>query len=412
MSHETRDSISPRSFNRPSISLSSFPVVITSKPTLLSSSKQNDHEEPTSKKFVLRDNLYDYQDPWNAIGVILGLENGEHKSMADGDPQEALGRLPAEILDHPDAPDDEAASVHSQHSSNTLSSNYSHGSSTANHTHHTTSDHSTDDARQSLLPSLPLTPARPTVHNAHVEELPINTSDSPHELKEPKCETIPELDSTTIDPEPFGRSTHHSNPTTPLSSPNIIGIKPFFSVDDFDNQSNMRAEQIRTPSPMAPRPPSSRGPKFEKFPSRLNVEHRAAHHSRKEIGMPFTPTSRDFKFQPPRSALKLKRLTSCSPSSPSSPDHQVSREAGWSAEVVQHKPDISRYFDNAGAEYPDAREGTDVEITHTLVGKQFVEDAFMEEKTEADVPSPRKPEKFFGDLCLFSDDIDEPESDD
>ncbi|KAJ6570087.1 hypothetical protein DFH09DRAFT_1465265, partial [Mycena vulgaris] len=399
-SPEISHTLTPRSFNHPSVSLSFLPASMVCGPPI-QLSPRNDQGEPNATTFTLRANLYDYQNPWSAIGVILGLEEERPTAPA---PQEPPGHLPAEIFDHPD----DAASFHSQLFSDT-SSTFSRGSKSA---HHDGSNLFTDDGSHSPVP---LTPARPAsrthsddTHNEPTEEFPIAGPQDPQ-----RC-TTPELNDT----EPLADSIYASSPTTPLS---LDKTNPSCSLDDFHDERGTPAAHIRTPSPvdlhLMERPVPSllfgdvpRVPKFDKFPLAVDVKRDATHISA------FKPihTPRAFKFPPPRPSPSLKSSTSRSPPSRLEAERH---EAVSPAEVHdQRGPDdlcTERPVEDA-----DVCVEPEVDLPHVLCAAQALEEEVCIEQAaedaEADVPVPStcQPEKFFGDLCLFSDDMADPDSDD
>ncbi|KAJ7880992.1 hypothetical protein B0H14DRAFT_3434118 [Mycena olivaceomarginata] len=97
--------------NLPPVSLSSHSAGFTHASFHTSPYDQDDRGAPNATcKMVLRNSLYDYQDPWGAIGVILGLEEGQ-VDMGDAKFPETFEDPMAEIhLDRPQSPEDGTAS--------------------------------------------------------------------------------------------------------------------------------------------------------------------------------------------------------------------------------------------------------------------------------------------------------------
>ncbi|KAJ6608669.1 hypothetical protein B0H10DRAFT_2194239, partial [Mycena sp. CBHHK59/15] len=89
----------PRSPTHSSFSISSHPTAGKDKPL--------QREVPRCKNFLLHDNLYDYQDPWNAIGVILGLEDDGHENHS----AQAIERFAIGSFDQSDPSDDSSTSL-------------------------------------------------------------------------------------------------------------------------------------------------------------------------------------------------------------------------------------------------------------------------------------------------------------
>ncbi|KAJ7690143.1 hypothetical protein B0H17DRAFT_1201930 [Mycena rosella] len=378
----------PRPFNHPSISLSSFSPGIAYNPKRSSPPKRDEHE---SKKFVLRDNLYDYQDPWNAIGVILGLEDGQDGSMSDENPDEILDR-----------PDDKAASVHPQHSSDT---NRSHGSST--HDHDLTT-----------LLTIPANLSLLLLHVRHCKLIPPNLAPSGP-------------DDTALQ-DPLASSAHYStqfNPTTPLSR---IENKPPFYLDDFDDEDEMLAEQVHTPPrsthhPTEPNPttPLSRvknepSSSFDSVdddkatPEQMHAASSAGLKRSAPIPLHAIPPMPKFaKFPLARDVNRSATRLPTSHAIHSPPSIAPDQVARLDAEVTQSSPEslhTQRPVDDVAVEYPEGAQGAGL-IPHTQAEDQFVGEVSAEEDIEVDVACAPQPETFFGDLCLFSDDVDDPDSD-
>ncbi|KAJ7075142.1 hypothetical protein B0H15DRAFT_956712 [Mycena belliarum] len=398
MNYELTASRSRPSFNQLAISLSSFPAVLSHTSTLTPSFKQENHDRRTPNEFVLRDNLFDYQDPWNAIGVILGLEKEQVHSEELGD-----SCLPELLVDdHPGAPDedvDEDASVQSALFSNTSSSNYSRGSSPINSTTHETFDLFADD----VLSSFPLTPARSTLqapyNDAFTSAITVDARRSPDQ---PTRHFTPNRDGADADLEPLTSLLHYSS-SSPLSP---VETNPRFSPDDCHDRP--AREQTQTPSPVHRLPPSlplrpsdpPPLPKFAKFPSPLETKCRTTH--------TFTPTSRHFKFLP-RLSPKLERPVSLQSANHISPLGIVQLADVDQPPALPHLVSTQRPLENPRVECRDITEVNEA-TSHGRAKEQYLEES--EHGKEGRGTKARQPEKFFGELCLFSDDMDDPESDD
>ncbi|KAJ7116493.1 hypothetical protein C8R44DRAFT_983555 [Mycena epipterygia] len=390
----------PLTFNRPSISLSSHSAGLAYSPSPTRSFKRDDPDPRNAKKIILRDNLYDYQDPWNAIGALLGLE--EHDSMNVAEHQEPLETLPTEIMDNI-----EVASAHSQDSSETSDSNHSSMIQRANH-------NVIDDAAHSLPHSTPA-PASPTSQrDTNVAEFSTNICGSSHE--DFQSDITSGLDDEELEPpESLGILKYYStesNPTTPLRHTKIV---PSFSFRNLQDKGEIPTEAMPTLSPVPMSPVKSllpsplidtdapRLPRFAKFPLPLDQNRRTTNHS----------TYIKNSFAHP----KLEFLTPRPPSSNTPRRDQLeSFEAVKSPEISQCGL-VTSHFEQASGDvqFGDAEVAsrTEVEIPRARVD--------VAENTETEsAPSPppasasdtKQPEKFFGNLCLFSDDIDDPESDD
>ncbi|KAJ7220182.1 hypothetical protein GGX14DRAFT_389551 [Mycena pura] len=115
----------------PIISLSSHSAGFAHDSSQYLISEQNTVREPlpSTKHFFLRDNLYDYEDPWAAIGVILGFEDAQAANMAEAS---FYAQAPADYVPpdsnivHPAPPSDPIPpAVHTENSSGPFSSQYS-----------------------------------------------------------------------------------------------------------------------------------------------------------------------------------------------------------------------------------------------------------------------------------------------
>ncbi|KAJ7236264.1 hypothetical protein B0H12DRAFT_1140511 [Mycena haematopus] len=116
----------PPSRNRPPVSLSSHSAGLahTSFPIPPSEQLKEDHYASNANcKIVLRDSLYDYQDPWSAIGVILGLEE-EQAGIPDAEFPDTSGDVATAVLpDQTKSPQDDTTFGRLQHFDDTSASN-------------------------------------------------------------------------------------------------------------------------------------------------------------------------------------------------------------------------------------------------------------------------------------------------
>jgi hypothetical protein len=435
--------------NQPVVSLSSLSASFAFSP---SPSKQYVDERLVTKDFgMLRDNLYDYQDPWNAIGVILGLEDAGQDARTPNPSPPGHKALEHLFTERSESPDDDAASAHSQHSHDTFSSTHSRRSSIAKPAQRTASNLSIDNASSYLYQSLPLTPVRGSARTS-ASEHPLDISSRPSEFTGIKYFTISGLERTNLHPNPLADSRGYS----PEPNPSILLLQtrpePFSPLDDFQDDE-MPVEQIHTPSPGMVHPLDSpfRGvyPKFEKFPlvpdlmrnakdrpvpltlpartfkgfkipvPKSELEYRASS-SPSSLGpaeqvehlaaAPFVDTSRSLAFPSPKQSPKLEYCASPPPPS-------ISFE---STEQAEHRDDMRSVEENQYTASPytqrplriecsDDVRGADMPIVPPQPAEHFFEEGVVDEHEEE---CTQESEKFFGSLSLFSDDIDEPDSDD
>ncbi|KAJ7163921.1 hypothetical protein C8R43DRAFT_1168728 [Mycena crocata] len=162
---------------------------------------------------------------------------------------------------------------------------------------------------------------------------------------------------------------------------------PASSEDDIRTPARLT---LRTVQMLSSSPPPSRDvvtspppalPKFTKFPSPVDRKLSTTTHNNK-IGV--SPRIDYFKPRPP---------------------------PAWS--YPPHKPAASHFPGSAGR---DGRKEYNVhpQVARETTAVQQLEGsgAVTAEDTEVEAPETRQSEKFFGDLCLFSDDIDASDSDD
>ncbi|KAJ6577469.1 hypothetical protein B0H19DRAFT_1120075 [Mycena capillaripes] len=425
----------------PFVSLSSHSAGFVHNPLLTSPFKQNNHNTPNTKEIVLRANLYDYQDPWSAIGVILGLEK-DQGARDKADCQESSRTSVAEIQE---------VESESQHFHDTLSSN-SDGSSSYNH--HSTFPLYAEEVGHFDSPTAPASPASQSESNGHhfssgnayLADFPI---DSTHKLEDLQCHASPEVD---VEPESLSNNSKddldESNPPTPTSFENLLSPRDWnesnpdthYPLDESEPLANSKhhldESNPATPTSIKSRPLSPRDvsdgrretstlllcpvrsspqpqpkveftgverlPKFAKFPSPLNLKRTPAHTSTYIRPVPPIQSSQSiFTSSLPPFSHKLESLASRSPSQFSF--GRLGRQDDR-VEPRRKSPDTERIFKIDRVEV--GRIGN---MQNARPADRFEDVAEETANTEVDGSVP---ERFFGDLCLFTDDIDASESDD
>ncbi|KAJ7671529.1 hypothetical protein DFH06DRAFT_118074 [Mycena polygramma] len=434
-----RAKLLPPPQNIPFVTLSSHSAGLGRSPSVASSKELDGYNVLNAEsKIVLHDNLYDYQDPWSAIGVILGLE--EPRDEIDDLIQE-VEDVAAEILQSPDV---DPTLMQPKHSHAALSSNSALRSLSPKNPDSTFLSY-TDEVDHFEFDPPAVAAASPqsdsdsdkfnnddylscnSYLHSHVGHL--------HELDTFQRDVIPETDvgakisvsnpTTATDFEPSSFSPllrprllansnhgHHfeeSNPTTPTNR------KPKSSPHTRDDEGDMN---LPIPSLLVSRPASSpsplptvdfpeRFPKFTKFPSPLNLKRTAVQPSPYIRPVPAIPSPHTSYMSSTPPLSQHKPVTSRSPfcfERIPRQDQVESRRAAKPADTTE------RFFNIDRAEYPEARRITqDIQDRPAKRSEKAVVHFEEREHTEMDGP---KPERFFGDLCLFADDIDAPESDD
>ncbi|KAJ7760721.1 hypothetical protein DFH07DRAFT_771797 [Mycena maculata] len=474
----------PRNFDLPAVSLSAHPTQLTPP------------SERTDSGLRLRDNLYEYQDPWNAIGVILGLEGkgslystastavSQHNSHitdphnmsspfidANDGPQTAHfhkatpgvdGSIAAEVLsnesnlvspslstnhsrgassnrcvynvrhyttpatppsrlnlnshdsdahhissgnpdeslideidriqsEHPPAVDDNLKVKFPTNSSSERIANSASPLLFTNHSSGSSSNprarRNTDDVSYSPTPITP-NPHNSDAHNITSDHQPsIDTHASPHldrdttpavdnslKLKFPLHSMAPLLPPKT---ERF-RSLNIFNLRKGGATSVVLQTPPSIALRPAQRSSSPAPTHLSPPAPARYSSPGQRFPRFTKLPLPLEPKRQAP------IGIPFNPSPRDYS-QPllPTSSPLLQSFTSF---------------AWRSREVESTEVDYTRHR----------------RVNSPEVGTATVADIGQAEQAgdAADDTDNPPPGKFFGDLCLFSDDIVAPDSDD
>ncbi|KAJ7746335.1 hypothetical protein B0H16DRAFT_1557082 [Mycena metata] len=337
-----KTSLIPPPLNYPPISLASRPVDLTL------------NAFPPPGAAAIPDNLYDYQDPWNAIGFILGLEEDNQSGRT------AKGRLP-EDLDFPEHSVDRT----SQDSSTSFSFDSSYASPEDEVA--LLSDVGVDSVKLALQ-------FEPDTPNEHTAELDRNSTDG-HEISHASSPECVEL-------EPLVH--YHSDETTtddgllspPSDAPSAVPEIPskFLSPVLRPIESSPHNSDLRD---------GPRFPKFAKFPCTPNpVLARLSQNSS--------------RYSPPRAPSQVHRpLMTHSP---------LSLERILPQEPRRPRDAEQRIFKIARIGSPEVRKN----IVHSETALQ----------PEVRPPSngdgnegPDVREKFFGDFCLFSDEVDALESD-
>ncbi|KAJ6488114.1 hypothetical protein C8R47DRAFT_1320511 [Mycena vitilis] len=383
-------------------------------------------------KIVLHDNLYDYQDPWSAIGVILGLEEPRDET----DVIQEVEDVAAEILK---SSKDDSALLPPKHLQAAFSSDSALRSLSPKNPDSTFLSYA-DEADHFELEPPAVVPAGSPQSDSNSDKF--NNDDylsylgsrvgHLHEVETFQRDVTPETDVgakvsvlNPITPTDFKLSSF-----SPLLRPKLANSSQYFEESDPttpDNRKqtpsphNTRDDEgaIPMPSLLASRPASSPSPlptvdfagsfpKFTKFLSPLNLKRTAVHafpyirpvHA---IPSPYTsylsstPPLSQHKSVTPRSPFCFERVPR--------QDQFESRRAAKPADATE------RFFKIDREEYPEARRVTD-DVQDRPPSKRIEKAVVHFEERENTESEGSKPERFFGDLCLFADDIDTPESDD
>ncbi|KAJ7045489.1 hypothetical protein C8F04DRAFT_436190 [Mycena alexandri] len=368
----------------PSISLAPRPV--NPIPDSFSPPSQPNAIDPQTAAKTIPDNLYDYQDPWNAIGFILGLEE-DNKSGRD-----AQSRLP-EILDL----SEHSAGPMSQDSSSTVSFDFSYGSS-GNARDEVALDAGVDSVQLYSATVAGSQLATDTEHSTHLHDIP-GRNGHPAEVDihstcghENSHAATPEL--VTLEPLVH----YHSDIST--TDDDEISFPPSDAAPAIPEIPYKLSPVLRPSSPPNANPrDGSRFPKFTKFPSPVDLK--GTPNPIRAVPARFPQDS--FKYSPPRAPPQIRRL--------------VMTRSPFSLERVLPQDDVEprraggteqRIFKIARIESPEV--GRTIVHSGEVLQPDLLDAVHSPSNGDAD-DGPNVREKFFGDLCLFSDDIDAPESD-
>ncbi|KAJ7352358.1 hypothetical protein DFH08DRAFT_990951 [Mycena albidolilacea] len=505
--------------NLPPVTLSSHSAAFTHAPFHTSPYDQDDRGAPNATcKMVLRDSLYDYQDPWGAIGVILGLEEGQ-ADTGDAKFPETFEDPMAEIhLDRPQSPEDGTASpahhLYSAPSNSTsipplechrgTSLSYAEGDHPELGSPPLAPDHSAsqfdcddfddddiplgsayidadsihepEDLQRDVTPEIHSGPAPHSKSKHYANEYNYNSvsptrsslslANSRHDLNKsdpttPTNSTLPFLaheaedwadssdeynpptpdidsklllsarvqpgsrsvskycsntlsttpDNTAISPSPSD-SAHiepQHGPNSPTPSVNVSpSLHHYRYESDAVSVSSARGLSPRSSPPPRPNFGGEILPKFAKFPSPVVLPKRTAAHTSAYIRtvppVHFSHTSS--KSSPLRASHQLGSSTTRSPFSflRIRPRDEVGSSQPTRLDTERRIFNLD-HLDRAT--YPSEKIITDIHDDTRRTGRDPTQ--CVEENTGS---QRREPERFFGNLCLFSDDIDVPESDD
>ncbi|KAJ7911457.1 hypothetical protein B0H13DRAFT_2271983 [Mycena leptocephala] len=260
--HEAKLLPPPR--NHPCVSLSSHSAGLAHDSLMTPPSKQDENNAPNADlKILLRDNLYDYQDPWSAIGAILGLEQ-ERRDAIDANIRETFEDETTEILDQPDSPYSATVSVHASHFHGTLSSNSAPRSPLDNH--HSSFPLNTEEADHSLLHSPTIAHASLTSQSnsddSDDHNIPSGNAcladfhiDNNHNFENLQRDATPELHYGNVEPERLTYSTYYLNESNPITPTKIqLSLSPHVEPEPLANVSShyLNESNPTTPTKIQP----------------------------------------------------------------------------------------------------------------------------------------------------------------
>ncbi|KAJ7510488.1 hypothetical protein B0H11DRAFT_2415869 [Mycena galericulata] len=206
----------PRHLNHPAVALSAHSAYKTPQ------TPPSEQDDNAAAGFRLRDNLYEYEDPWNAIGVILGLEKEDHQNASV-----------AEASDHPYSAFNALASVQSH--SRGPSSPTSNCTPPAPHSHISDASNSSSAGNPSL--------DEPAMGGPHPHDT-LELSNPSNELDITLTALLPDINHSQGSCCAYSSSNHRTS-HSPLKRP-LSPASPTHSVSHTSNVDNTISNRLHS----------------------------------------------------------------------------------------------------------------------------------------------------------------------